>query len=95
MTKHEFVALITTRLVEHPEWLAAALEAITTGMATALHQANERAATKDMAMLAALALAGPGRVDSDLRKILRGTTTKAIEPENASQVERDFLTSVT
>lgn len=92
MEKQAFVALVASTLAEHPHWLAATLAATGEGMSLALDRANTRAATKDVAMVAALALASPGRLTAEMRETLRGRIAQAIDPQNASELERRFLT---
>lgn len=94
MKKHEFAALIAETLADHPDWMGAALEALTSGMSRALDQERQRTHVKDMAMLAALSLASPGRIPADMQETLRRQIARAINPEDASTVERRFLAAV-
>lgn len=65
-------ALIVSVLGADPDAMPDILAAITEGMRAAIHEANERAAQKDRAMLAALGLALPQRVDAETRAMLSG-----------------------
>lgn len=91
MDKYSFAALITTTLADHPDWMGAALQGITEGSAMALRAANERAAEKDQAMLAALTLASNLRLGTDVAATLRNRVVRSINPNGACQIEKDFL----
>jgi hypothetical protein len=86
-----FYHAIANGLSAHPEWLRDAMDAISSGMAGALANANDRAAKKDAAFLSALSLADPARLSSKNKEILNQAIVAAINPANASETERKAL----
>lgn len=86
----EFAALVARVLAEHPDWLPPVLTAVSRGMSRALARAEERAALKDQATLAAMALA-KGRVGKDLKETLLARVAAAINPINQCGYERGYI----
>jgi hypothetical protein len=98
----DFHVAIMNAIVDHPDWAATAMKAVADGIeiaqahaaedaATALAEANERAARYEMAMRCALSLADPARLSADVETTLNLTICKAINHEHPAEIERKFL----
>lgn len=92
MDRNQFSAFIAATLAEHPDWMPSALQGITEGSARALQEAHRLAASKDQAMMAALALLSNHRLGPDLLATLRDRIAQSINPNNASEIEKKFIT---
>jgi len=88
----EFYAHVAGTIRANPQWMSGALNALCDGMSAAITDANERRATTDAAFLAALSLASNrGRVSKQVRDALNPVILRAIDPANASAVEKAFI----
>ena len=85
---HHFIQIT---LSKHPEWLDAAINGISSGMAMALHAANLRAGKADIAMRSALALANSGRLTPQAKAALNRSISEAINREHACETERQWM----
>ena len=90
MTRDAFMAHLRATICENPTWHTEAILALSSGMHTALRDANQRAADLDMAMRGALVLASDTRVTAETRAALNRQIVRAIGNGN-SPVERAFL----
>lgn len=86
----EFGGMIRVTLASHPEYLAAALAAISDGMNEALRSAHVQRSISDQAALAAMGLA-KGRLTPELRELLIARVVAAIHPQNKCELERGYI----
>lgn len=99
MTKHEAAALlrqtITRILADYPDLAGEASAAINAGVSAAMDRVNADRANAQTAMLAALALLPPNRVNDNARSMLASVVSRAINRGNMCPAERAFITGAT
>lgn len=84
-----FGEAIRESLAAHPDWLKTVLHAVVSGIGGALAEANDRTASADLAMRAALLLAGPDRVTSGTKEVFETALLKFLEATKGdSSIER-------
>lgn len=95
MEKHEAAALltrtITSVLSEFPELAGDASAAIGAGVSAAAYRLREERGTAQLAMVTALALLPPNRINAQMQTALEHVVLKAINESNMCPAEAKFV----
>lgn len=94
MDLEDLCGAIYKRLRANPQDITRVHMAVLAAVDQAIKDANERAGAASFAMTAALVLADPKRLSAEARDALCTVVIKAINPEIAAPIERDFLKKV-
>ena len=91
MNKLDFLLSVEETLSKHPDWMNSVIQSCCAGVMAALKRADKQRAECDMAMLAALTLAKPGRLSSGSIAELEEVIVRALAKNGTSPIEREFI----
>lgn len=91
MRRHQFLGMVRMMIATNPQWLGETMVACAAGAQDALDRMNAARGDAIAAMLAALTLAQAKRHSKKHIAMVESVVAKAIDPKNASPVEKEFL----